>query len=157
MKNNCSSKFWGILLTIIGTVLLDFDADACQSPARAYLLDVTLPEDHARGLSTFTVMAGLGGGLGYILGAIDWDSTAIGYIFGGHVRAVFSLITVIFILSMIYTLTSFTEIPLTELERLQINQMELMKISITEEDENQYQTFNESVPVSFLPETVTNK
>ena len=26
-----------------GTVLLDFDADACQSPSRAYLLDVTLP------------------------------------------------------------------------------------------------------------------
>ena len=28
---------------ISGTVLLDFDADACQSPSRAYLLDVTLP------------------------------------------------------------------------------------------------------------------
>ena len=37
------SNRWGILLTIIGTVLLDFDADACQSPSRAYLLDVTLP------------------------------------------------------------------------------------------------------------------
>lgn len=31
---------WGILFTVLGTVLLDFDADACQSPARAYLLDV---------------------------------------------------------------------------------------------------------------------
>lgn len=34
---------WGVLFTVVGTVLLDFDADACQSPARAYLLDVTLP------------------------------------------------------------------------------------------------------------------
>lgn len=34
---------WGIFFTILGTVLLDFDADACQSPARAYLLDVTIP------------------------------------------------------------------------------------------------------------------
>ena len=34
---------WGIFFTIVGTVLLDFDADACQSPSRAYLLDVTLP------------------------------------------------------------------------------------------------------------------
>lgn len=34
---------WGIFFTILGTVLLDFDADACQSPARAYLLDVTVP------------------------------------------------------------------------------------------------------------------
>lgn len=34
---------WGIFFTILGTVLLDFDADACQSPSRAYLLDVTVP------------------------------------------------------------------------------------------------------------------
>jgi len=38
-----SSHSWGIFFTILGTVLLDFDADACQSPARAYLLDVTIP------------------------------------------------------------------------------------------------------------------
>lgn len=31
---------WGVFFTVLGTVLLDFDADACQSPARAYLLDV---------------------------------------------------------------------------------------------------------------------
>ena len=37
------SRPWGVLFTIIGTVLLDFDADACQSPSRAFLLDVTLP------------------------------------------------------------------------------------------------------------------
>ena len=29
-------------------------------------------EDHAIGLSTFTIMAGLGGSLGYLMGAIDW-------------------------------------------------------------------------------------
>lgn len=50
------SHKWGIFFTILGTVLLDFDADSCQSPARAYLLDVTVPEDHAKGLSTFTIM-----------------------------------------------------------------------------------------------------
>ncbi len=38
-----SSHSWGIFFTILGTVLLDFDADGCQSPARAYLLDVTVP------------------------------------------------------------------------------------------------------------------
>lgn len=73
-----TSRTWGIFFTILGTVLLDFDADACQSPARAYLLDVTLPEDHARGLSTFTIMAGLGGFMGYSLGGINWDNTSIG-------------------------------------------------------------------------------
>jgi len=73
-----SSHSWGILFTILGTVLLDFDADACQSPARAYLLDVCLPEDHAKGLSTFTVMAGLGGFFGYSMGGLNWDETEIG-------------------------------------------------------------------------------
>ena len=34
---------WGIFFTALGTVLLDFDADACQSPSRTYLLDVTQP------------------------------------------------------------------------------------------------------------------
>ena len=73
-----ASHPWGILLTVLGTVLLDFDADGCQSPARAYLLDVCLAEDHAVGLSTFTVMAGLGGSLGYAMGAVDWNATLIG-------------------------------------------------------------------------------
>ena len=29
-------------------------------------------EDHAIGLATFTIMAGLGGALGYAMGGIDW-------------------------------------------------------------------------------------
>lgn len=47
-----SSHSWGILFTILGTVLLDFDADACQSPARAYLLDVTIP---GKGTQIFSI------------------------------------------------------------------------------------------------------
>ncbi|CAF4815374.1 unnamed protein product [Pieris macdunnoughi] len=108
---------WGVFFTIIGTVLLDFDADACQSPARAYLLDVTVPEDHARGLSTFTIMAGLGGFMGYALGGINWDETTLGDFFGGHVRAVFSLITIIFVICVSATVSSFKEIPLEELHQ----------------------------------------
>lgn len=73
-----TSHPWGIFVTIVGTVLLDFDADACQSPSRAYLLDVTVPADHAKGLSTFTIMAGLGGFMGYSLGAINWEQTTFG-------------------------------------------------------------------------------
>lgn len=110
------SHTWGIFFTILGTVLLDFDADACQSPSRAYLLDVTLPEDHARGLSTFTIMAGLGGAVGYSLGGINWDATRIGVALGGHVRAVFTLITFIFVFCVAATITSFREVPLAILE-----------------------------------------
>lgn len=108
---------WGIFFTIVGTMLLDFDADACQSPSRAYLLDVTVAEDHAVGLSTFTIMAGLGGGLGYAMGGINWDATYIGMLLGGHVRAVFTLVTFIFIICVFSTLYSFREIPLDILQK----------------------------------------
>lgn len=117
-----SSHSWGIFFTILGTVLLDFDADACQSPARAYLLDVTVPEDHAKGLSTFTIMAGLGGFMGYALGGINWDATAIGVALGGHLHATFTLITFIFIICVVSTLTSFKEIPLDFLESSECKQ-----------------------------------
>ncbi|KAI8424149.1 hypothetical protein MSG28_002743 [Choristoneura fumiferana] len=123
-----NSHPWGVLFTVLGTVFLDFDADACQSPARAYLLDVTVPEDHAKGLSTFTIMAGLGGFMGYALGGINWDETRLGELFGGHVRAVFSLITVIFVACVSATVTSFKEIPLGELQ----GQEEFRKLAETE-------------------------
>jgi len=120
LTTESSSHSWGIFFTILGTVLLDFDADACQSPARAYLLDVTQSDDHARGLSTFTIMAGLGGAMGYSLGGINWDVTKIGVMLGGHVRAVFTLITFIFIICVAVTITSFREIPLAMLESFSI-------------------------------------
>lgn len=44
-KNNDSkhnSHYWRSVLLMFGTVLLDASADACQSPARAYLLDVCI-------------------------------------------------------------------------------------------------------------------
>lgn len=123
-----SSHSWGIFFTILGTVLLDFDADACQSPARAYLLDVTVPEDHAKGLSTFTIMAGLGGFMGYGLGGINWDATSLGIMLGGHVHATFTLITIIFVICVICTITSFKEIPLELLERDQYQQMDQPKV-----------------------------
>lgn len=52
---------FSILFTVVGVILLDFSCDGCQSPCRAYMLDVTVPEDHNRGLSTFTVLAGVFG------------------------------------------------------------------------------------------------
>ncbi|XP_012526634.1 proton-associated sugar transporter A [Monomorium pharaonis] len=123
-----SSHSWGIFFTILGTVLLDFDADACQSPARAYLLDVTVPEDHAKGLSTFTIMAGLGGFMGYGLGGINWDVTSLGIMLGGHLHATFTLITIIFIICVMCTVTSFKEIPLELLERDQYRKMHEPKV-----------------------------
>uniref|UniRef100_A0A1B6D576 Proton-associated sugar transporter A n=1 Tax=Clastoptera arizonana TaxID=38151 RepID=A0A1B6D576_9HEMI len=113
---SASSRPWGIIFTALGTALMDFDADACQSPARAYLLDVTVVEDHGKGLSTFTIMAGLGGFMGYALGGFNWEDTVIGLWLGGQVKAVFTLITFIFIICVVSTITSFREQPLDVVE-----------------------------------------
>lgn len=61
-------------------------------------------------------MAGLGGFMGYSLGGINWDVTSLGQALGGHVRAVFTLITFIFIICVVATITAFREIPLSYLE-----------------------------------------
>lgn len=105
----------GILLTVLGVALLDFNCDACQSPCRTYLLDISVPEDHSRGLTSFTVMAGLGGSFGYMVGGIDWESTSFGTALGGHIRVVFTGVLILFIICVILTVTSFRETPLKEL------------------------------------------
>ncbi|XP_073972296.1 loss of visual transmission isoform X2 [Rhodnius prolixus] len=151
---------WGVVFTILGTVLLDFDADACQSPSRAYLLDVTVPEDHARGLSTFTIMAGLGGFIGYAMGGFNWDITIIGKLLGGHVKAAFTLITVIFILCVIFTITSFAEIPLYVLnERMNLTTKTKNcneETPIPKENEN-YGTVSNSTKIQEQDTSFTNE
>ena len=134
-----------ILITIIGVVLLDFDCDACQSPARAYLIDVSQVEDHSIGLSTFTIMAGAGGSLGYLLGGIPWadifqpKSSIVQYSNGDydrnetalnasqmfyqnnlaydHKQILFTSVAVIYVMCALVSITSFKEIPLYDLKR----------------------------------------
>ncbi|CAB1459556.1 unnamed protein product [Pleuronectes platessa] len=69
---------WGIILTICGVVLMDFSADSADNPSHAYMMDVCSPEDQDRGLNIHALLAGLGGGFGYIVGGINWDATQFG-------------------------------------------------------------------------------
>lgn len=73
-----SNYKYATILTIIGLVLLDFDADTCQTPARTYLLDMCIPEDQPKALTMFTLFAGIGGTIGYGIGGIDWENTQVG-------------------------------------------------------------------------------
>lgn len=59
---------------------------------------------------------------------------------GGHVRAVFTLITVIFIVCVIYTITSFQEIPLSLL-----NDASYFKMKDLQKSETQTGSLNSSV------------
>uniref|UniRef100_A0A1I8HNX0 MFS domain-containing protein n=1 Tax=Macrostomum lignano TaxID=282301 RepID=A0A1I8HNX0_9PLAT len=101
-----------------GTVaLLDSCCDGCQSPARAFLLDVVPAVDHAAGLTTFTVLAGCGGFFGYLIGSLDWESAGGGGSGGSsfyHEKVVFSLLAVVFTICMLTTVTSVREVPLQE-------------------------------------------
>lgn len=74
--------------------------------------------------------------MGYSLGSIDWDATSIGQALGGHVRAVFTLITFIFIFCVSVTISSFNEIPLHMLES-SANEYENMEKAPLEAENNQ--------------------
>ncbi|XP_034107903.1 proton-associated sugar transporter A [Drosophila albomicans] len=104
------------ILTILGMVLLDFDADTCQTPARTYLLDMCVPEEQPKALTMFTLFAGFGGTIGYAIGGIDWETTHIGAFLGGNIPTVFSLVTIIFVVCYLITVTTFREIPLQLIE-----------------------------------------
>lgn len=105
---------YGIVFTIIGVALLDFCCDAAQSPCRSYLLDICVPEDHSAGLTSFTIMAGFGGSVGYIMGGIDWNGSGNRDGLESHVRLVFAVVLIFFIFCVALTITSFKEIPLSD-------------------------------------------
>ncbi|XP_036330333.1 proton-associated sugar transporter A [Rhagoletis pomonella] len=108
---------YAAILTILGMVLLDLNADTCQTPARTYMLDMCVPEDQARGLTTFSLLAGFGGTIGYAIGGIDWEKTSFGEALGGNIPTVFGMVTIIFIVCYFVTITTFREIPLKLIER----------------------------------------
>jgi solute carrier family 45 protein 1/2/4 len=124
-----------IIVTIIGVFMLDFNCDACQSPSRAYLVDVTAAEDHPVGLSTFTIMAGAGGFFGYLIGAVPWEDffkasdelteTFVNETLSlneanetSHVQIIFTVVLFIFVACAVMTLTSFKEIRMMDFHAL---------------------------------------
>ena len=133
---------FSILFTILGVVVLDFSCDACQSPCRAYMVDVTIPADHGRGLTTFTIMAGFGGAMGYVLGGIDWGSTSVGASLGGHIKVVFTTVLFIYLICMTVTIFSIREVPL---DRLGVSEEFMEKKKKTKKGGKKYKRFhNES-------------
>ena len=48
----------GLIITIIGVVMLDYSADSCDSPSKAYMIDVCDQEDLDRGLNIRALLGG---------------------------------------------------------------------------------------------------
>lgn len=143
---------WAVIITVIGTIILDLGADTVQTPSRAYLLDVCVQDDHAKALSTFTIMAGIGGFLGYSTGAINWKDTALGQFLGGNIITVFTIVLVVFLVCLLTTITSFREIPLSLMEKDELLKP-VTQISCRKENERikgAIFTLKESIPLQII-------
>ncbi|XP_063816681.1 membrane-associated transporter protein isoform X2 [Pseudophryne corroboree] len=106
---------WAIVITMLGVVIFDFAADFIDGPIKAYLFDVCSHQDKERGLHYHALLTGFGGALGYVTGAIDWESTFLGRLMGSEFQVIFFLSGSIFLLFLIVHLCSIPEIPLNDL------------------------------------------
>ncbi|XP_069039807.1 proton-associated sugar transporter A isoform X2 [Lepisosteus oculatus] len=114
LADTAANHKWGIVLTVCGVVLMDFSADSADNPSHAYMMDVCSPEDQDRGLNIHALLAGLGGGFGYVVGGINWDHTEFGRSLGGQLRVIYLFTSITLIVATAMTLTSIPERPLAQ-------------------------------------------
>ncbi|XP_043853269.1 proton-associated sugar transporter A isoform X1 [Dromiciops gliroides] len=112
LADTVSNHKWGIILTVCGVVLMDFSADSADNPSHAYMMDVCSPVDQDRGLNIHALLAGLGGGFGYVVGGINWDKTSFGRALGGQLRVIYVFTSVTLSITTVLTLISIPERPL---------------------------------------------
>nr|XP_010975925.2 membrane-associated transporter protein [Camelus dromedarius] len=106
---------WAISITMIGVVLFDFAADFIDGPIKAYLFDVCTYQDKERGLHYHALFTGLGGALGYVLGAIDWAHLELGRVLGTEFQVMFFFSSLVLALCFIIHLCSIPEVPLKDI------------------------------------------
>ncbi|XP_053137523.1 proton-associated sugar transporter A isoform X2 [Hemicordylus capensis] len=111
MTDTVNNHKWGIALTVCGVILMDFCADSVDNPSHAYMMDVCSPTDQDRGLNIHALLAGLGGGFGYVVGGINWDRTRFGHAAGGQLRVIYIFTSITLTLATILTLVSIPERP----------------------------------------------
>ncbi|XP_063715979.1 solute carrier family 45 member 4-like isoform X2 [Symsagittifera roscoffensis] len=100
-----------VVFTVVGLSLIDFGCDACQSPARAYLIDSVPPEQHQKAFSVMGICCGVGGSIGYLLGSINFRDTAFAKILGGQEQAVFFIAATLFAIMVVITINQVEEKP----------------------------------------------
>ncbi|EHB09293.1 Membrane-associated transporter protein [Heterocephalus glaber] len=108
---------WAISVTMIGVVLFDFAADFIDGPIKAYLFDVCSHRDKERGLHYHALFTGVGGALGYLLGAIDWAHLELGRVLGTEFQVMFFFSALMLTLCFIIHLCSIPEAPLRDVAK----------------------------------------
>ncbi|XP_010720988.1 proton-associated sugar transporter A isoform X3 [Meleagris gallopavo] len=122
-SDRCTSRFGRrrpfilVLAVVCGVVLMDFSADSADNPSHAYMMDVCSPVDQDRGLNIHALLAGLGGGFGYVIGGIHWDKTSFGKAVGGQLRVIYVFTSIILTITTVLTLISIPERPLGSFSR----------------------------------------
>ncbi|XP_037655118.1 membrane-associated transporter protein isoform X2 [Choloepus didactylus] len=105
---------WAISITMMGVVLFDFAADFVDGPIKAYLFDVCSHQDKERGLHYHALLTGVGGALGYLLGAIDWAHLELGRVLGTEFQFMFFFSALVLTLCFVVHLCSIPEAPLKD-------------------------------------------
>ena len=113
------SQTISILLVGLGVTFLDFSAESTDSPLRALLLDVCGERDQDTGLNIHSFLGGTGSAFGFVVAAINWENTVFNFI-GEEMQILYVFSTVVFISTLIVTLTSVkeTSIVLVKEERI---------------------------------------
>ncbi|XP_043918999.1 proton-associated sugar transporter A isoform X2 [Protopterus annectens] len=120
LSDTAEDHKWGIIFTVLGVILMDFSADSADNPSHAYMMDVCCPEDQDRGLNIHALIAGLGGGFGYIIGGINWETTQFGRSMGGQLRVIYFFTAITLSVSLAITLMSIPEKPLKPISQKKV-------------------------------------
>lgn len=103
-------------LLILGVGLLDFCGQVCFTPLEALLSDLYREQDDCgQAFAMFSFMVSLGGCVGYLLPALDWSGGLLSFYLGGQAECLFSLLILIFVVSVLVTM-KVSEEPSSTLE-----------------------------------------
>ncbi|XP_056308059.1 solute carrier family 45 member 3 [Danio aesculapii] len=92
-------------LLILGVGLLDFCGQVCFTPLEALLSDLYRERDDCgQAFAMFSFMVSLGGCVGYLLPALDWSGGLLSFYLGGQAECLFSLLILIFVVSVFVTM-----------------------------------------------------
>ncbi|KAM7422834.1 hypothetical protein PAMA_010731 [Pampus argenteus] len=173
VADTASYHKWGIVLTVCGVVLMDFSADSADNPSHAYMMDVCSPEDQDRGLNIHALLAGLGGGFGYIVGGINWDQTQFGKSMGGQLRVIYLFTSITLVIATAMTLMSIPERTLPKSQPNKTSSKKNLKSpslplppsppiapglapGLDEEDEDGFYGYNFSKPQPYNPDPLAH-
>ncbi|KAL4658583.1 solute carrier family 45 member 3 [Arapaima gigas] len=93
-----------VLLLVVGTCLMEFCGQACFTPLEALVSDLFPEEEESRrAFSIYSLMISVGGCVGYLLPAVEWNAGGLVSILGGQEAFIYIVLTGIFLLCLVST------------------------------------------------------